>query len=67
MNYINGHSHSYTTKTAFTYMYTCIQLHVCAHIPPASYADTDVEKCIARSDNEGWALICAGGEAEIGK
>ena len=49
------HSHTCTHAYNYTYMHC------------ASYADTDVEKCIARSDNEGWALICAGGEAEIGK
>lgn len=58
--YINGHSHSYTTKHN-VHMHTIIVTYL------LSFADTDVEKCIARTDNEGWALICAGGEAEIGE
>ena len=45
----------------------CIHMHTIIVQYLLSFADTDVEKCIARTDNEGWALICAGGEAEIGE
>ena len=36
------------------------------YLPSSLLSDKTVEKCIADCDNEGWSIICSGGEPELG-